>query len=484
MRKPRAVIINETPEGKKSLIKLLRGVVKDGGRERVKTERGVEEDDIEASGLDYHIIAAENVTHSIRSNSRLRKGNIYFIREDPKNPKLASQIAKELINRGVNAGMVLTTDRPSPYAETMREPGHEYFSGWLPKTEERFDAGEVSRKIKELRKDHKMVQPISLGIIGLGKLGRQLCSDLKSKPYASSIHAFTNWAKDSYERDIKPRLAFKGDQESKFEFHKRLEAVIEANPDILIVATGEHGIPYDEYGAIKDLTGRLMQGAYPKVRNTLQAIKDRNYQGTICMEANPTGPLLQVAKRMGVDPSNLTSITPDMSRHKTLLLKRLSKKDPSLIYSDIDLTVIGEHGKEIPLLREATVRGKPLPEAHPKFKNPFYRKDFIREAREIGLNLVKVAERLGDNYGGIPEIIIENLEGFAYFQRNIPSAYSYFAEADCFIGAPSIVSYPLKIESEGEKLRDLSQDKEVRAELGRTLAYQRALADKYHPKTK
>lgn len=464
MRKPRAIIINETPKGKKDLVRLIKGPIKND------------------SGIDFDITTAENVSIPVRSNSKLLNGTTYFIAEDPKDPKQASQIAKALNDRGVKVGKVLTTDRPKPYAETTTEPGYEQFSGWLPKTEGEFNEGEVKRKIEEMREDKKLVQPISIGIIGLGKLGRQLCSDLKSKPYAKSVHAFTNWAKNSYERNIKPRLAFKGDQERKFQFHSRLEGVIEANPDILIVATGEHGIHYEKYDKIKDLTRRLMQGAYPKVRKILEAVRDMDYPGTICMEANPTGALLQVAKRMGIDPSDLTSITPDMSRHKTLLLEKLLQKDPSLRYSDINLTVIGEHGKEIPLLREAKVRGELLTEAHPEFKNQAYRRVFINEAREIGLNLVKVAEKLGDNYGGIPEIIIENLEGFAYFQRNMPSAYSYFPEADCFIGTPSKVSYPLKIESEGKRLRDLSQNKEVRKELGSTIGYQKALADKYHPK--
>lgn len=343
---------------------------------------------------------------------------------------------------------------------------------------------EVQAAIERIRQRKLIIVPLSIGIVGLGKLGRQLCYDLKSKPFAKEVHAFTNWVKGDYDgSDIIPRLAFAENQRSKFTFHQRLEGLVEAMPDVLIISTGEYGIAYDGYHKIKDLTERLMQGAYPKVRTILQAIKDKDYNGTICMESNSTGALLQVAKRMGIDPSMLTSITPDMSRHKTLLLEKLLKKDPSLKYQDIDLIVIGEHGKEIPILREARVKGRLLTEVHPEFKDSLYRDAFILEAREIGLKGVKASEKLGDNYGGIPEIIINNLESFAHFQRRIPSAYSYFPEADCFIGAPSIVSYPLKIESEVKSLKDLSEDKEVRAELGRTIGYQIALTNRYHPKS-
>lgn len=484
MRKPRAVIINETPEGKENLTTLLKGLIKTGGKAQALVDGVKQEVDIEGSGLDFEIIDEDNVSVPLRKNSKLLPGTIYFIREDPKNPKLESQIAKELTEKGADNAKVLTTERLKPYAETTTAEGHEHFSGWIPKRGGIFDVGEVSRKVEELRKDEKLSQRVTLGVIGLGKLGRQILSVFKSQSHIASVHAFSEFAKNDYEKEIIPRMAFEGDQRRKFHFHGNLEAVIQANPDQLVISTGEFRVPYDNYDKIRDLTGRLMVGAYPKVRRILQAVKDAGYNGTILMEANPTGALLQVAKRMGIDPSILTSITPDMSRHKTLLLEKLSAEDPSLQYSDIDLTVIGEHGKEIPLLREARVRGELLTNVFPEFKKASYRMDFINEAREIGLRGIKISEKLGDNYGGTPDKIVEYIKHFASFGRTIPSAYSYFVEADCFIGAPSIIDYPLKVKSVSQSLRGLSQDKEVLAGLGKDIGYQIALTNKHHPKPK
>ncbi len=482
MKRPKAVIINETEKGKKHLIELLKGAVKDN------------------SGLTFDIITDNNVTDpdSLRRNSKLLGGDVYFIHEEPEREKwpLAPKIAKALVERGVRGGMTLTTERTreEPYDVTKKQPGYKHFNGWLPKTDEQFNAGEVSRKVEEFRKrkrdkegaieqESKFFQTMSVGILGLGKLGRGVCRGIKAKPYIKVVNAFTDFAKGEYEKEIIPNLAFKKDERKKFKFHNTLEGVIEANPDVLIIATGEHGIQYGAYNQIKDLTERLMHGAYPKVKAMLQAIKDRDYQGPIFMESNAVGPLLQVAKRMGLDPSNLTSITPDVVRHNTHLLELLQKQDPTLKYSDIILGTIGEHGKEISRLREGKVRDIPLTEASPEFKDPKYRRQFNHKARQIGLTLVEASRRLRDTYGGITEMITDALESFAYFQRNVPSAYSYFPEADCFIGVPSVAEYPLKIKSVATHLRNLSQDREVLTELGKTIAYQIALADKYHPKS-
>lgn len=338
---------------------------------------------------------------------------------------------------------------------------------------------ETKKAIEYVRQKRKMCQPLSVGVVGLGKLGRQILHDFKSKPYIESVHAFSEFANDNYEEVIVPRMAFEGDQRRNFHFHKALEELIEANPDLFIISTGEFGVPYEKYNKIGNLTERLMRGAYEKVRDILQVLKDTGYNGCICMESNPTGPLLQVAKRIGIDPSILTSITPDMSRHKTLLLEKLSEKDPSLQYSDIDLTVIGEHGKEIPLLTEARIRDQPLIEVFPEFKKEEYRKNFVEEGRHIGLKLMTIADNLGDNYGGTPDEIVKQIENFAFLGRNISSAYSYFADADCFISSPSLINYPLRIESVSDTIEGLSQDKEVISELRKHIEYQKNLANEY-----
>lgn len=420
--------------------------------------------------------------------------------------------------KGTGCARILYTDMPKLLEEHINDPKSSLFSGYLRHTKESshrkivpknfeiwfsenkrttFDeivlGGETNliekefqEAIERVRKARKMRQQLNIGVVGLGKLGRQIVHDLKSKPFVESVNAFTNFAKDDYEGIIIPRMAFEGDQRRKFHFHESIDSLLETNPDPLIICTGEwaENIRYENFKEIEKLTERLMDGAYKKVRDILKTIKDfqtKGYNGLICMESNPTGTLLQVAKRMGIDPMTLTSITPDMSRHKTLLLQKLAKRDPTLKYSDIELRVIGEHGKEIPLLKEARVRGKPLRKVCSKFRNKAYRRAFIDEARGIGLKLMKVSEELGDNYGGTPDKIVEHLGDFAHLQRMIPSAYSYFnKEDDCFIGSPSIVSYPLRVRSTSESLNELSHDEEVRKELRETIEYQKKLADKYH----
>jgi len=369
---------------------------------------------------------------------------------------------------------------------------------------------EMKKAIEYVRQKRKMCKPLRIGVLGLGKLGGQILHDLKSAPYIESVHAFSEFAKLDYERKVISIIGFEGDQRRNFHFHEALEELVEANPDLLIVSTGEHGVQYEKYDIINNLTERLMKGSYPKVKKILEVVKryqDKGvFNGIVSMESNSTGPLLQIAKSMRIDPLTLTSITPDMSRHKTLLLYLLSgissckyeklltskqkhrepikieygERDAQLQYSDICLDVIGEHGKEIPLLREAKVKGKPLVEVFPEFNEYKYRRAFIDVAREIGLKLMKIAKNSGKNYGGTPDKIVEQVEKIAFLGREISSAYSYFPDADCFVGAPSVIDHPLRIRSVADSIDDLSQDEEVISELREHIEYQKTLASKYH----
>jgi len=345
---------------------------------------------------------------------------------------------------------------------------------------------EFQLAIERVRKERKMKQNLNIGIIGLGKLGRQLIHGLKSKKYIETVHAFSDFAKKDYNGLIIPRMGFEGDERSIFEFHNSLESLLETNPNPLIIATGEYSknIGYSNYPKIKNLTERLMKGSYPKAKEIFEVIKkyqEKGYDGLTLTESNPVGPLLQVAKEIGIPIEMLSAITSDNARHKTLLLERLQEQDPTLQYADVYLDVIGEHGREIPLLTEAQIKGKLLMNAYREFKDPKYREALAREGREIGLKLMINAEELGDNYGGITDTMIKCLEDFAYLQRDMSSTYSYFnSKDDFFIGAPSRISYPLRIHSIAGELDNLIEDEGVINELIETIDYQKKLVKKYH----
>ena len=77
--------------------------------------------------------------------------------------------------------------------------------------------------------------------------------------------------------------------------------------------------------------------------------------------------------------------------------------------------------------------------------------------------------------------MIKCLEDFAYLQRDMSSTYSYFnSKDDFFIGAPSRISYPLRIHSIAGELDNLIEDEGVINELIETIDYQKKLVKKYH----
>lgn len=489
MTKPRALVVSGNKEKRKNLLKAMK---------KKKDINFTVETATKRERLTQHVLKSQAlITTSLNPNSNEQK------------------LARKLKNKETGCARILATDQKSLTDQYLFHPesslifnyltyeGKEKtaaeepvdwvkFKNWFRDNYPTFHdiaisgdgrtlEEEIEASIDYTRERRFMRQALRGGLSGQGKLGRQIAYDLKTEDSTEDVDIHSEWAKNDFARLIIPRMAFEGDQRRKFHYHKALEEIMRKDTDFLLICTGEYGIPYEQFDKIKNLTERLMKGSYPVVKPILQAIKDVGYEGIICMESNPTGPLLQVAKRMGIDPAQLSSITPDMSRHKTLLLEKLLVKDPTLQYSDIDLTVIGEHGKEIPDLRAAKVRGEPLMDFASEFKNHAYRRAFIDEAREIGLKGMKVSEELGDNYGGTPDKIVEHIRDFSHLQPTIPSAYSYFEDADCFIGAPSRIEYPLRITSFAETIEDLSEDQEVIGELKEHIAYQKALTDEYHP---
>ncbi|RLG12006.1 hypothetical protein DRN73_03780 [Candidatus Pacearchaeota archaeon] len=455
MKKPKAVIIGESEKARRNLKEIL--------KKQVKNE----------TGIDFRIVTAKGC----RLNS---EGVVYFIYETPEDKTKAPKIAETLIEKGVKAGKVLTTRGKEPYKETMTEEGYKFFSGWLPKnSEEEFDEGEVIRKVQELRRDRKLFHPISLGIIGLGKLGRQVVKDAKSRDWLKEVHAYTGFVKGDYSL-IRAQIGIERDEDEKVHFHRDLEEVVEANPDILLITTGEFGIPYKKYSTRRDLRKRLLDGAMPKVEPVLNHVLKTNFSGIISMEANPNGDLLYIAKHKGIPVDQLTSFTPDTVRHKTLLLEKLKREHPDLKYNEIHLTVIGEHGEEIPLLSECTVRDMPLKEFDKRFDNPEFRERFTEEGRAIGLKVMQAAERLKDNYGGTPGRILEVLDGIAHLQGELKSSiYTYLTKEDGFLSVPSRLIYPLRVRLYNGTIDELTKDEGVREEVKRQLKAQKEFSKPY-----
>lgn len=409
MRKPRAVIINETAKGKKHLIKLLKGPVK------------------KDSGLSFDIISAEDVTDSLRSNSKLLKGDIYFIAENPRDRQIAPAIAKKLSERGVNGGKVLTTSRPEPYKETLINPGYQEFYGWLPKnTAENFDTGEVIDKVDDFRKQGKLTQPISIGILGLGTLGIgtlveavRIPSVRTAQVYTGFVHQDKTPSVDNY-ASLLDSLDLPGEQREKIKPHiSTIELLTKTSPDVLVVTQGKHGIDYEQYEKRTQLTEELFKTSLPKIDPILRTIQATRFKGLIAMQSNPNGHFIRYANQLGIPMNQLTSFPPDTVRHIAELYEYLKERFPSVKEEEVFLEAIGEHMKGgTPIYEKGLVGGISLFDVFPELKEyPQLQEMICNDARARGLKIVKSAKNYEHDYRGVPRRVRECLEDISQLRR-------------------------------------------------------------------
>ncbi len=448
MRKPRAVIINETEDGKKQITELLNGIVKGGGEVQERTSDGKTENvKIKASGLDFDISSEEvQEPESLRSNSRLLGAQVYFIHEEKEDKTLAPRIAEALVERGAKSGMTLTTEGTTeePYEVTRAQAGYKHFEGWLPKKEtgKRFKISEVADKIDELRKTRKLVQPISIGIIGLGKLGRGCMVESSTSESISNVHVFSGFVQKgegSYEELIRGQeLPIR--QAEKIIPHDNLEGIVGANPDVLVICTGKHKMNYNVPNR-QVLNRELFQTGLPKVIPVLEAIAgNNNFQGLIAMQSNPNGHLIKYVidpinpekgkdKGMGIPVQQITSFPPDSIRFASEVFRYLIENCPAAKVREIkgiNLIAPGDHPSDggIPLYDEATVlldertgKTRPLLDMFPELKDPQVQESVNTKARSIGLTVVQTSEKYERDYKGVPQRVIECLEDISCFQQ-------------------------------------------------------------------
>ena len=329
---------------------------------------------------------------------------------------------------------------------------------------------ETKTAIDYLRQKRKIFQPISVGIVGLGKLGLGTLKEATKDTCISHAYVFTNFVNGNYE----PLLGILERGRREKSTGGSLEDLFDANPDVLIISTGKHNIDYSQFKTRPELTKMLLETSIPKVKPVLEMALKRKFSGLIAMQTNPNSHLIMYARDLGIHPNQLTSFPPDTNRHIEELYKKIKELYPEtkIREEDIHLLAIGDHmNGGIPLYSECTISGLkskdvPLLEAFPQFQDKKLQEKVCKDARGVGLGIMQSAGTYKHDYDEVPKHIKDCLKDLAYFQE--------FSRCPIYQG---ILSVPVRFTYQGKgntveirvqkakKIADLTQDEQVREEL-------------------
>jgi len=460
MKKPKVVVIDDES--------MVRSVVEEQFDKKVGPATGIEFD-VQGFGR-----CPEDIT-------KISDANIFFIDYFMEGKK-GDEIAKELIDLGAQGERVLITAdlaaaighmgniKKSLFKKTSTDRAevaqatyeiHESFPHLMRKP---FETDALTNLAFKLREERKIKAPLNVGVIGLGKLGLGTVQEIVKEGWVTQVGAFTNFvggSQDEYQK-LLDSLDLSGEERDKIVTHSDLEGLIETNPDVIVIATGEHDTPYFEYKDRTKLTERLFRKGLPKIDAILESVQRLNCQSLLAIESNPNGHYIHHAIRKGINPFQLTSFSPDTMRHVRVIYETLKKKHPDLKEEEIELMVIGEHMKGgTPLYNEAKVRGIPLTDFDPRFAKRGFQNKKTREARKQGLEVMQSSTRYSHDYRGVPRRVKEGLQELAHFQptsRNPIYAGRISVPATFVYSFHDGVCYP-RVRPTHQKITEFTQDR-------------------------
>ncbi|MHA1703914.1 MAG: hypothetical protein ACTSWK_16785 [Promethearchaeota archaeon] len=409
MKKPEIVIIDDEPTA--------RSFLKDAFKTIVRKETGIE----------FDVRAYDQCPKDIKE---ITNASILFI-DYFLSGKNGQEIARELVESESQGERVMITGNPDEAIKKMvgsgkraisrifdtsieskaiqawqNFGGHELFPKIWGKP---IDAKKLTDLVTELRDKQGIRIPLSLGVVGLGRLGRETVERASTAPWISQIGVFSEFLNDHPdEYKMYPKI-IGGDVTP----HKRLEGLLESNPDILFIATGirsEEIIPRN----------KMFEPTAERVYPILKTIRDSGYKNPIIIGSNPIEPLIKLAHDIGIDPRQLIgeSVTDTLRTRRMLVEGSYLPKNGIRIY-DIDIDVLGSHSRPVPIFSGATIKGKKI-ESYAEF-----REKFTRELRKMGGKIMRGARAIG-SYSDAPNAVMEILWDFSTLSRRPRSCWSMY----------------------------------------------------------
>ncbi|MBD3247316.1 hypothetical protein GF378_01715 [Candidatus Pacearchaeota archaeon] len=474
MKKPKAIIIDNSEK--------IRNKLKDNLEKKIKNDTNIAFD----CEL-YH-------NYSRKIHDKLTQGDIYFIDYHLPSNRTGDVVAKKLRDSGVNAPMVLLGGREN-WPEEDKELSFRSERDTFNKIQEWIRGGlfqdvivkpfrnkDSSDVITRLIEKELLINPISLGVVGLGRLVLETVKKAVEQPQigVKSVDIYSQYFNENDRQTYHEHKEVINSDKIK-ELHPSARSLLETNPDVLFIATG---VRYSN-GKIPTRIEEFEKTA-PKVYSIFKEIIETGYDNLVMCASNPFEILMRIGLEMGLNPNKMVgeSVT-DSVRTKKLASKGLvkgpylEKKEESIDPYDIDIDVIGSHKKPIPLFSTASVKGAPLSE-YGNYKE--FRERFTQWLRGMGKRVMKGADKIG-TYSDAPLGSIEMLSDITHMRKRPRSCWGAYDTANnnyYFTSVPVNIEYPsLNIHSQKVKNLDAWEKEELEKQKSKNFDLQRKLAGNF-----
>ena len=261
-------------------------------------------------------------------------------------------------------------------------------------------------------------KPLSIGIAGLGTLGKGFLEVLRNKDYVSKFNLFSpSLFQDKSEEEVREGLQLLSEEDrERFHIKHTLEDAL-VDTDCILICTSNHN---SEYISKRPDRTDLFQHAVKKIGDYGNILVANNYQGLVFVGTNSSGDSLHYLNEKGLSEDQLTfSISVDTSRIiRNVLADARTNKDPDYrgkIKQHLAENVYGLHG-----VPKILTRGEFNSDLEISIQD-----DASVKAIMDGQNIVINARKMNDYSKDTARESESFFEGLAHYKKNPAGTASY-----------------------------------------------------------
>ncbi len=451
MKTPQIAIIEDEP----GMTKLTRDIISKQTPYRVKTFNSYEEfndSSVDADAFLIDIFLDKYYQNNFHSNKK-------ELISSRNGLEIATQIRSVYKDKPI--AIMTSWDNEESEETKMKAFEEKLIDAWITKTDNLAPLNtQIPEVLERFREKGKLYCPATIGIYGIGRMGTELIKNLQRRNWTKKIKAHSPSRRGDYS-DLENLTTIRNPE--KVHYAEKVEDLLDT--DFLVLSTGPRGINYKNKRNSDEMITALLQGVVQKLeddfyrkqgKNFFRWLAEEEYPGTLVIESNLQGPLIQWAISQGIDPRKITGFTSDTRRAQYILKQQISQKssEQDLPSENILINVYGAHGGgEVTEYEKARVlsqhqqlgRAVPIREFLPEIKDPLFRKKLQQEQISMGRKIMLSSEHERTSYTDTPIAIEEGLDSLVHLKS--PEFPAYLSSPKHFNGTPLQIPINLNIDN-------------------------------------